>query len=243
MFEYIILTHNDIEIRSSLYEILSNLGYKITTVLSYKELMEALKKERPDYIILDPTIYNIPTEIVLEKIKAINENIKVIISQPGKNMSELTEGILKIIREKQYTPLPQKETQEPRLKINTLIVDDEIECTELVENYLSKKGYNVDAALTGEEAIFKIKTKKPDVVLLDIRLPGMDGIIVLKNIKDIDKSITVIMTSAIGDEEIIKEAIEFGANGYLVKPFNMSKLETMILSNAPNKSSLPPNLS
>lgn len=240
MFEYIILAHSDVEIRLILYEILANLGYKITTVLSYKELEEALKNERPDYIILDPLISNMPTAMVLEKIKAVNENIKVIISSADKNMPGLTEGILKVLREKQTVSLPREETKEPQLKINTLIVDDEIESLELVKNYLSKKGYNVDIALTGEEAIFKIKTKKPNIVLLDIRLPGMDGILVLKTIKDIDKSIIVIMASAIGDEEIINEALKLGAAGYLVKPFNMAKLEAMILSNILNKSFLPP---
>jgi len=59
----------------------------------------------------------------------------------------------------------------------------------------------------------------------------MDGIILLKTIKDIDKSIIVIMTSAIEDEEVIQEALRLGANGYLVKPFDMAKLETAILSN------------
>jgi len=235
MLEYIMLVSSDTETRGILYEILTNLGYKITTVLSYRELMEALKKEKPDYVILDPKLSDMPIELVLNKIRVIDDNIKIIIASSNKNLPEFTQDILKSLREKQPETLPQEKLQEPQLKINTLVVDDEIESTESIKNYLLKKGYNVDVAFTGEEALLKIKANKPDIVLLDIRLPGMDGIIILKAIKDIDKSIVVIMTSAIEDEKVIQEALKIGADGYIVKPFNMAKLEATILSNALNK--------
>lgn len=225
MFEYIILAHNDIETRGILYEVLTNLGYKITTVVTHKELLEILKKEAPDYVILDLSICDMPPETVLEKIRIINENIKVIVLGSGKSRPETIQDILKILGEKRTSSQAQKETKELKFKANTLVVDDELECIETMKSYLTKKGYNVDTALNGEEAILKIKSSKPDIVFLDIRLPGMDGIIVLKAIKDIDKSIIVIMTSAIEDDKVIKEAIQLGANGYLVKPFDMSKLE------------------
>lgn len=70
----------------------------------------------------------------------------------------------------------------------------------------------------------------------------MDGIIVLKAIKDIDKSIIVIITSAIEDEEIIQEAMKLGADGYLIKPFNMAGLETMLLSKIKVSLSYQPHL-
>lgn len=235
MLEYIMLVSSDTETRGILYEILTNLGYKITTVLSYRELMEALKKESPDYIILDPKLSDMPIEVALNKINAINDNIKIIIVPTNQNLPEFTQDILKSLREKQpEVPLEEK-PPEPQLKINTLVVDDEIETAESIKNYLLKKGYDVDVAFTGEDALLKIKTDKPDIVLLDIRLPGMDGIIILKAIKDIDKSIVVIMTSAIEDEKVIQEALKIGAEGYIVKPFNMVKLEATILSNTLNK--------
>ena len=101
----------------------------------------------------------------------------------------------------------------------------------MIQSHLSKKGYSVTTAFSGEEAIFKIETSKPDIVFLDICLPEMDGIIVLKKIKNIDQSIIVIMTTAVEDDKVIEEAMELGANGYLVKPFNLSKLEETILIN------------
>lgn len=235
MFEYILFAHNDIETRGIFYEILTNLGYKITTVISHRDALEILKKERPDYIILDPAISDMPLEAVLEKVKSIDENIKVIVLERNKNKLEITQDILKILKESRQPESAREETKGVQLKADILVVDDEEEPVQLLKNYLSKKGYKVDTALSGEEALFKINTAKPDVVFLDIRMTGMDGIVTLKNIKNIDKSITVIMTTAVGDDEIVKKATDLGADGYLVKPFNLNKLETTILSNTLQK--------
>jgi DNA-binding response OmpR family regulator len=132
----------------------------------------------------------------------------------------------------QQSPLaPQKQPTGIQFKANILVVDDEKECAELIKAHLSKKGYTVDTALTGEEAILKVETAKPDIVFLDVYLPGMDGIVVLKSIKNIDKSIIVIMATAMADDTIIQEALKLGADGYLIKPFNLLKLEETIFNN------------
>jgi DNA-binding response OmpR family regulator len=65
---------------------------------------------------------------------------------------------------------------------------------------------------------------------MDIRMKGLDGIVALKRIKEIDRSVIVIMTTAIGNDEVIDEAMRLGADDYLVKPFNLSKLEASILN-------------
>lgn len=231
MFEHILFANNDLESRGIFYEIFTNLGYKITTVVSAKDVLEILKKERPDYIALDPAISDIPLEAVLEKIKIIDENIKTIVLDPKKNKLEIIQDVLKALKEKSAPqPQPQEHKETPILKAAVLVVDDENEPAQLLKNYLSRRGYNVDTASSGEEAIVKIKTSRPNIVFLDIRMSGMDGMVALKAIKDIDKSISVIMTTAMGDDEIIKEATRIGANGYLVKPFNLMKLETKILT-------------
>jgi DNA-binding NtrC family response regulator len=223
------------EVRSILYEILSDLGYRITTILKDKELLETLKTERPDYIILDPTIPEVPIEILRNKINAIDENIKVIVLENSRSVPQIVQDILKILREKDNFLSTPRENKGMHLEANVLVVDDEKECAELIKNYLSRKGYNVDTASSGEEAIFKVKIHKPDIVLLDIRMSGIDGIIVLKTIKDIDKSIIVIMTSVMKDDDVMKEAVELGADGYLVKPFGLLKLEETILKKAIQK--------
>lgn len=230
MAEYIVFAHNDAETRSIFYEILTNFGYKITTVPTHNDILEILKKERPDFIFLDPDISDIPAKTATDKIKAIDSNIEVIIPSCGRNRPELIRYILKIFKESYSPPSPQEEAKDRHSKISILVVDDETESVGLLKNYLSRKGYNVDTALSGEEAINKIKATKPDLMLLDIRMTGMDGVIVLKKIKEFDKSIIVIMTTGIADDAVINTSLQLGACSYLVKPFNLIKLETAILN-------------
>ena len=135
MFEYILFAHNDIETRSIFYEVLTDLGYKITTVISHKDVLEILKNERPEYIILDPAISDMPVETVLEKIKLIDENIKAIVLERNKNKLEIAQDILKILREKQVTAPLGEATKGVQLKADILVVDDEEEPVQLLKNY------------------------------------------------------------------------------------------------------------
>lgn len=227
----IIIAHNNEEIRNLLYKTFSDLGYIATTALNHREILNLLNKERPSRIILDAAISDIPAEAMVKKIALIDDTIQALIAPRDKQSLEFLRSIIKILINKPIAPAPQEKPKDMSLKTKILVVDDEIASTELIKSYLSKKGLNVTTSLSGEDAILKVKTDKPNVVLLDIYMTGMDGMIVLKTIKDIDKSIIVIMTSGTDDREIIKAAIELGANGYLIKPFNLSKLEETILHN------------
>ena len=112
---------------------------------------------------------------------------------------------------------------------NILVVDDEIEVVRLLENFLTSKGYKVDTALNGAEALATVKEKKPDIVLLDIMMPGIGGIETLKEIKKIDPRIAVIMITAVVDEELANRAIELGAYDYITKPIDIDSLETRVM--------------
>lgn len=228
----IIIAHNNEEIRNLFYKTFSDLGYIATTALNHREILNLLNKERPSRIILDAAISDIPAEAMVKKIALVDNTIQVLIAPRDKQALEFFQDIIKILINKPIAPPPpQEKPKDMSLKTKILVVDDEITSTELIKNYLTKKGFNVTTSLSGEDAILKVKNDRPNVVLLDIYMTGMDGLIVLQTIKDIDKTIIVIMTSGRDDKEIIKEAIELGANGYLIKPFNLSKLEETILNN------------
>ncbi len=110
-----------------------------------------------------------------------------------------------------------------------LVVDDEIDVCNILKKILTSKNYEVETALNGETAVEKIRDFKPNVVLLDIMMPGMGGIETLKEIKNIDSSIGVIMVTAVIDEELAKRALELGAYEYITKPINLHHLETVVL--------------
>jgi DNA-binding response OmpR family regulator len=109
-----------------------------------------------------------------------------------------------------------------------LIVDDEIEVCKALELFLTKKGYRVSIATDGTSALELVRENKPDIVLLDIIMPGMWGTDVLKQIKKIDPLINVIMTTAVGDENEVKKALKAGALDYLIKPLDLRKLADLL---------------
>src|SRR5713101_5908952 len=92
-----------------------------------------------------------------------------------------------------------------------LVIDDNPEIVDILVTCLRKEGYGVLGALTGDDGLRLITTSRPDLVLLDITLPGMDGIEVLKRIRAINPTIRVIMVTASTDPLLAREALDLGA--------------------------------
>jgi two-component system phosphate regulon response regulator PhoB len=107
-------------------------------------------------------------------------------------------------------------------KENILIVDDEEDVLELVRYNLDKNGYNIQTATSGEEALKKARIKVPDLIILDLMLPGIDGLEVCKKLKGDSKTevIPIIMLTAKGEETDIVTGLELGADDYVTKPFS-----------------------
>ncbi|MCK4786068.1 MAG: response regulator [Desulfobacteraceae bacterium] len=112
-------------------------------------------------------------------------------------------------------------------KIKVLMVDDEEQFRATTKKILDKRGFNTIVAESGEEAIDKIK-ENPDVVILDIKMPGIDGHEALKEIKKLSPDLPVIMLTGHGSEKAAKEGIEFGAFDYLTKPCELQALLSKI---------------
>ncbi len=113
--------------------------------------------------------------------------------------------------------------------LKLLVVDDEIEITDILKNFFERKKYNVLTANNGQDALEIVKNERPHLVFLDIRMPGMDGMSVLRNIHEMDTSIKVIMVTAIEDDNTIQQAKEFGATDYVRKPFQLDYLEKDVI--------------
>ncbi len=103
-----------------------------------------------------------------------------------------------------------------------LVVEDEENIQELIRYNLVKEGYQVNCALSGEKGLEAARTENPDLVLLDLMLPGLDGLDVCKELKRdaVTQGIAVIMVTAKGDETDIVTGLELGADDYVVKPFS-----------------------
>lgn len=107
-------------------------------------------------------------------------------------------------------------------KGNILVVDDEKNLLQLVNYNLSKEGYSVNAVTTGEEALEAARSRHPDLILLDLMLPGVDGLEVCRLIKNDPtmSHIPVIMLTARGEETDVVAGLELGADDYITKPFS-----------------------
>lgn len=105
-----------------------------------------------------------------------------------------------------------------------LVVDDAVFMRTKASKLLSESGYSVVEASNGEEAVAAYSREKPDVVLMDITMPGMDGIAALKKILADHPDAKVIMCTALGQRSMVLEAIKSGAKDFVVKPFEPDQL-------------------
>ena len=108
---------------------------------------------------------------------------------------------------------------------NILIVDDAAFMRMMIKDILVKNGYNIAGeAENGVKAVEKYQETKPDLVLMDITMPEMDGIQALKKIKAIDANASVVMCSAMGQQAMVIESIQAGAKDFIVKPFQADRV-------------------
>ncbi len=115
-------------------------------------------------------------------------------------------------------------------KQKILVAEDEMDIQELVRYNLQKSGYDVESALDGEAALLKARTTAPDLILLDIMMPKLDGITVCKRLKadSVTSGIPVIMlTARVGEKDIVT-GLESGASDYITKPFSMPVLNARV---------------
>lgn len=106
-----------------------------------------------------------------------------------------------------------------------LIVDDAAFMRMMIKDILSKNGYEVvGEAQDGSQAVEKYKELNPDLVTMDITMPGMDGISALKEIKQHNSEAKVIMCSAMGQQAMVIDAIQAGAKDFIVKPFQADRV-------------------
>lgn len=101
---------------------------------------------------------------------------------------------------------------------DVLVVDDEPQVRQIVATYLEREGYSVRTAADGHEALAELGRKRPDLVVLDLMIPGVDGLTVLKRLRDAGDLVPVIVLSAKGQESERVAGLELGADDYLAKP-------------------------
>ncbi|MDK2826778.1 response regulator [Methanolobus sediminis] len=144
---------------------------------------------------------------------------------PGITVTEISEKLS--VPEDQVENI-LKSMSDTRQKI--LIVDDEMDALISLKVALEAEGYNVAEAKDGHEALDKVHSEKPDAILLDLMIPGIDGFEVCRQLKsdDMYRHIPIIMLTARGEIDDKVEGIELGADDYVTKPFNLKELKARV---------------
>ncbi|MEA3306285.1 MAG: response regulator [Elusimicrobiota bacterium] len=239
MAKILIIDDNGI-VRDALESFLSRKGYEVLSAPDGTGGLAAFKDSRPDLVILDRNIPNMSGSQVFAEIKKISSEIPVIILTAYDSFSaserylkegavafiSKAEGLSPVIHEVEKILGETVEKSAENDKI--LIIDDEEAMLKMLKRFLLTKNCKVLTALDGLGGLEIYKKDKPALVLLDIGLPGKNGLEVLKDLKEFDESASVIMVTGNEDIEIGRECLKAGAADYISKPINFSVLERSI---------------
>ena len=238
------LIDDDTAMRGLLYDILTKKGYDVASATGGEQALQLMSKSKPDLIILDYYMPGMSGLAFLKRLRSFDTELPVIMLTSF--YEEILEheakklGVNEFLRKGVGVELfidsinrfvdPKRFSQPARsLKGFIMVVDDDPKIREVLKKFLTKNDYDVVCVDNAEKALAKIKERKINLILLDINLPGMDGLTALKKFKEIDKSLGVIMISGNTDVELAKEAMKLGAKDYVMKPFNLEYLELSVL--------------
>ena len=115
------------------------------------------------------------------------------------------------------------------MAINVLVVDDDPGVRSVLDSFLSRRGYDVETVEDGETALRKIREHEPDLLLLDVYLPGISGMDVLYALQGEGRSIPTLTFSGMPDDEMARESVLLGAADFIYKPFSLGNLEKDVL--------------
>jgi CheY-like chemotaxis protein len=116
------------------------------------------------------------------------------------------------------------------VRATVLTIDDDPAARSMVKLIFEGHGFRVLQAASGEEGLKALEHERPQVILLDLTMPGMDGLMTLKKIKALASDIPVIMVSARGEQETVRDAMSMGAYDYVTKPFSIDYIESTVLT-------------
>ena len=114
------------------------------------------------------------------------------------------------------------------MALRILLVDDEEIVHQTIGEYLDDCGHQVDTAMDGHQALRAVEQEEYDVALVDVRMPGMDGLALLARAREVRPEMVVIVITGHGDPEMERQVRELGATGFLIKPISLRQLDSLL---------------
>jgi DNA-binding response OmpR family regulator len=235
--------------REVLRSVLRAYGHDVVTAVGGKEALQCVDSSLPSVVLLDPALPDKSGLDVLARIRASAPHLPVVIVsenlspdvesrarelgvtdvlRKGLKMDVIMEAVRRALQHA-GKPAAARPVVPVAEAATVLVVDDEPEIGELVGEFLERRGYRVKTATNGEDALALVKKEPPDLMLLDIYMPGMNGVDVLRRLKAQQSTVGVIMLTASQEETLLQEALDLGAFDVLSKPVNLDQLELAVL--------------
>lgn len=236
----IFVVDDDDLVNSLLEQSFKKEGHQIMTFIRGEQALEKLKTEKPDLIILDINMPGMNGIEVLEKLKSDEKykNIPVIMLTKKSDNEDILSGfasgaidyITKPFKVEDLVMRAMKILEMQNIKI--LIVDDDELLVDVIEKKLLQQGYAILKCYNGKDVLKIVEEQKPNLILLDIMLPGMDGITILKHVKanPVTANIPVIVLTAKRQKSNVIKCLENGAHECITKPFDLEEITVRIES-------------
>jgi CheY-like chemotaxis protein len=254
-FPSILCADDDPEVLELLKEHFTAQGFIVLTATNGVEACLQVKRWAPKAVILDLFIPRLGGIGTLSRIRAFNPGIPVIIvGDTDAALDLVTEAGLNVAGAF-AKPLPLDKISEALAwadvtapaelaaggtghrrrqgRVRIMLVDDQPQFREVLAEYLGDKGFEVVEAQSGEEALVQAPISRPEVVLLDLMMPGIGGLEALRGIKAMCPKTCVIMVTAVEDLDTARGALAAGAADYVSKPFTLQYLDSVLAIHLP----------
>ena len=247
----VLIVDDDTAVRERVYDALTPKGHEVLAASSGPQLFELLKTQRADIILLDVSMPRTPGPELAKKLRTLDDAVPIVMLRVAADpaltvddkesikcqdalLKEPADAFLGAV-EQILATLGPKAAKSGGLKAagvraTVLTIDDDPAARSMVKLIFEGQGFRVIQAASGEEGLKTLETEKPHAVLLDLTMPGMDGLMTLKKIKAKHPKLPVIMVSARGEQETVREALRAGAYDYVTKPFSLDYLESTVMT-------------
>ena len=240
----VLVVDDDPDMRAAVAEFLNMEGFEVVEASNGLEALLQVKRLRPHGVVLDIMMPRLGGVQALRHIHAFDPRITVVVVSGVADADLLRQASLAGARACLTKPaalseiaaalggrLPLPREEPPRVAPprrgagRVLVVDDEREIREVLQEFLAEKGYDVRPAPDAAAAIAAVTAEPPDVVLLDIQMPGLGGIDALAAIRAVAPDVKVIMVSGTSSVDLASRALAYGAFDYVAKPIDLAYLQ------------------
>ena len=251
----VLIADDDADVREVLVESFREAGFDVLQAANGLEALLCVKRDRPDAVVLDLMMPRLGGVEALKRIHAFNPGIRALVVT-GAIDSELhrqatlagaagvfakpvsAATLVAALAGPPPAPAPRPAEPVPAAAVavgvggaptgRVLVVDDNSEVRAMLEDVLTSLGYATRTAADGATAVRSVLTEPPDIVLLDVYMPGLSGVGALPTIVALAPHAKVIMISGAANEDVLKRSLAFGAHDYVTKPFEISSLSRAI---------------